>query len=130
MNPRLAHIIVHGDQLTLQAPYDQDFLEDLKQMIPYQYRKWVPETKAWLVGCCRAELVSICRAHYDRVIIHDENVEAHTSNWAAAMFAELPSHLHHPVYRALARVLHPDKGGDLDSMQALAAAYAEMQTAA
>ena len=38
------------------------------------------------------------------------------------MFAALPNELRRPVHRALARVLHPDMGGDHASMQALNAA--------
>ena len=97
MTPRVAHVIVRGDQLTLQAPYDQDFLEDFKQTIPYAYRKWDPDTKVWQVGCCQAELVSICRAHYGRVIVHDEDTKppalAQAPDWAATMFDAVPARL-------------------------------------
>lgn len=43
--------------------------------------------------------------------------------WADQMYAALPKRLHVPAYKALAKVLHPDVGGDLVAMQALTAAH-------
>lgn len=39
--------------------------------------------------------------------------------WAKALFDALPSALHDRAYRALAKVLHPDTGGDAEMMKAL-----------
>jgi hypothetical protein len=133
MNPRLAHITVRGNLLVLKAPYDPDFLADFKIVVPHAQREWSAGTKTWqivdcyLSECCKITLIDLCERHYDRVIIFDEDA---ATTWAVAMFTELPEHLHRPAYRALSRVLHPDVGGDLESMQALAAAYAKKQIAA
>ena len=43
--------------------------------------------------------------------------------WAEQLFAAIPANLRTPAYRALAKVLHPDAGGDTTTMQALTAAY-------
>lgn len=43
-----------------------------------------------------------------------------------AMFLATPRPLREKAYKALARVLHPDTGGDVAAMQALTQAYAKV----
>ncbi|MFD4196633.1 hypothetical protein [Amycolatopsis thermoflava] len=48
--------------------------------------------------------------------------------WTEAMFAALPGHLRKSAYRALAKVLHPDAGGDTALMRQLTDAYEKAST--
>ena len=49
-----------------------------------------------------------------------------SSDVFVALFRAIPERLHKPVYKALARVLHPDAGGDVALMQQLNAANARL----
>lgn len=50
------------------------------------------------------------------------------AQWAIALFAAMPPPLCESVYKALAKVLHPDKGGDLRMCQDLTDAYQHRRT--
>lgn len=49
-----------------------------------------------------------------------------SADWATAMFNALPTELRVDAYRALARVLHPDAGGDVEAAKTLNAAWTKL----
>lgn len=83
--------------------------------------RWDPSLKCWTVP-------SVFRAEADHLVA-SLNARANSrpgtgsaSDLADAlksMFAALADPLRRPVHRALAHVLHPDRGGDHDAMRAL-----------
>lgn len=109
------------------VPFHPTALEIIKT-IPG--RVWSPERRFWLIyrndiPLCAARLyaadldVTIDGVPYATVF---KEVTVGGSAVLDALFGALPAHLRVPVYRALAKVLHPDLGGDTALMQQLTAA--------
>jgi len=132
-----ATAVITDDGITLRTPYQPLFVEQLKAEIPGWARRWNSERKTWVVDLFfRAEALDICRRHFSQVLTDDRRTRqqqrtsrGHGPDWATELFAALPEHLHQPVYRALAKTLHPDIGGDPAAMKLLTAAY-DKQSAA
>jgi hypothetical protein len=70
-----------------------------------------------------------CNAFFAQLITDDRRQQrtngrsTGSTDWAAAMFADLSARLHKPIYKAFAKNLHPDTGGDSEAMKKLTAAY-------
>jgi hypothetical protein len=87
--------------------------------------RWDKHLKCWRIrSVFRDEAEDLVHDLNDRHVTTRERRAAPVdlSRAMTEMFAALPSELRRPVHRALARVLHPDMGGDHESMQALNAA--------
>jgi hypothetical protein len=124
--------VINDDKISLRTPYQANFVDQLKLRIPSYARKWDPTAKTWMVDTTFHKIaVDLCNACFAQVIIDDRRQKQHRTNgrstgatdWAAAMFAELPERLHKPIYKALAKNLHPDTGGNSEAMKKLTAAY-------
>jgi hypothetical protein len=69
--------------------------------------------------------VELVREYYPNAVVNDKRVRytpmsvARPVPWATALYDSLPPRLRQPVFRALARLLHPDTGGDKKVMQEL-----------
>jgi hypothetical protein len=122
-----AVLMLGGDgRLVLRTPYDPGFVEALKDAIPYAYREWDKPCKVWRIAPEWGDIV--CRiVQADGGILVDKR-PAPAPRIPPAL-GEARSRLHvtpdAPVqvaiaaYKALARLHHPDVGGDLVAMQAL-----------
>ena len=104
-------------------------LDDLKDRIPASARDWDPEARCWLVDARHAGAVRTwAEAWFDEIDwpaeppVNDE-IDAWVVLW---LRAGAPRELVRAAYRALARIHHPDVGGDPDAMTAINAAYAEL----
>lgn len=115
-------ITTDGIRATVHFPYDED-LVDLIRGIPG--RKWVAEEKFWTIpaGAVRgfAYQADACG---EAVTIDGEPYQppartSPTNGRSIVAFDNLPEHLRPLVYRAVAKVLHPDAGGDHRAMQQL-----------
>jgi hypothetical protein len=128
-----ATVVITDDGITLRTPYRPLFVEQFKAEIPGWARRWDPARKSWTVDLFfRTEVLDLCRMHFSQVLTDDCRTRqqqrqrtsgGHAPDWATELFAALPEHLHQLVYRALAKTLHPDIGGDPNAMKVLTAAY-------
>jgi len=39
-----------ADTIVLRCDYDEEFIEALKEAIPWKYRRWDPKRNAWVIG--------------------------------------------------------------------------------
>lgn len=96
-------------------------------------RRWDPSRKRWLIPSSDVPLaVAAFKRAGELVEIRDLRTaqgrpQPEPSSWPSEMFAALPADLRAPAFRALAKVLHPDVGGNTAAMAALTTAYEEAQ---
>lgn len=108
----------------LHLPYDVAGREALKATVPAAARVWSKACKCWHVQePFVAPALRVAGEHFGPVAVADLRLPVPTArervDWAQATYDALPERLRRPAYRALLRVLHPDKGGDVRLTQRL-----------
>jgi len=111
----------------------------LKNYVDASYRAWRPSTKSWCVDASAefemGEWLALCTASFSAEVTRthakrQERQTRATPKAEADPFAALyllpsaPVEVVRAAYRALATIHHPDKGGDVATMQRINAAYA------
>ncbi len=123
-----ARAVRTADRVVLSAPYSRVFVYKVKALIDPFDREYDPETRTWTVFEPYVDTaLGLARTVFN-VSVDDRRLRpspARKITWAMAMFAVLPVEHHEAVYRALAKVLHPDRGGSTQAMQQLTIAYRE-----
>jgi hypothetical protein len=114
-------------------PFDRWVVDSLKAEIPPDCRGWNPDARAWWINpnwCGVA--VRILRSAFDHVDVTGEAWQRAAEpppNTALAAFHDLhllpsaPPEIVTIVYRELAKLHHPDRGGDIVRMQRINAAF-------
>ncbi len=113
----------------LYTPFDAGFVEQLKARIPAPLRRWDKPDKCWIIeaaGILRA--VSLAKQYYGDV----EDIAATMPSRAITaaphavlhLMPDAPAELVPVVYKTLAKLFHPDRGGDTREMQRINEAYA------
>jgi len=125
---------VYGGSVRLQFPYDKFLVEQIKVHIPAQSRSYDPGTKTWTVDACFGPVaigllrqtfgdVEIIHAHGQRppepVLIRNSDSVFRTLH----LLPSAPPALVEAAYKVLARLLHPDLGGNTATMQQVNTAY-------
>jgi hypothetical protein len=132
----------HGD-IRIKTPYLAAFVEALKVGIPWDDREWRPETKTWIVGVSSAkQAIAITQRFFAEVEIikftdqyQQSGFGGSTQAKAADPYATLhllptaPIQLIDSAYKCLARMNHPDHGGDTAVMQSINGAYDRLKGA-
>jgi hypothetical protein len=130
-SPRLARArhLPNGD-LEIRAPYNPEFIAELKARVPSSTRQWVAEEKIWVVGRAYTDsALEILRGYFK---VQEESARPgheHSPSPKEELYAVLflrpdaPRELLPVVYRQLAKLAHPDHGGDEERMKRLNAAY-------
>jgi hypothetical protein len=119
-------------RICVESPYDAGFVEALKRGIDYGGREWVPDRKRWLISVLyEPELLDILQTAGAQVT--DDRAPA-TPPTAVMPQGPMPVELREAfetlylaytaslyvaeaVFRALAKVLHPDTGGNAEDFQ-------------
>jgi hypothetical protein len=124
-------------RVALAFPYDRGAVTALKVGIPARERGYSRATRVWTVSAPWAErAVALLRFHFSDVdVIRQGRGGEQPAPLRAAdpSFAELhllpsaPPELVEAAYRMLARLNHPDVGGDAERMTALNLAYDELR---
>lgn len=119
------HVVLTPKAIMVRSPYEA------RELLKLAGLSWSPDLKVWY--CERTRYAErVLRAYVDKwdgpVVWDDEAPSARKpGSWVEVMFRELPPHLRTPVYKALARALHPDHGGDNRLMQQVNDEYAYHQ---
>lgn len=118
-----------GTYAVASWPYDAVVVEVLKREVPPWARTWSKPRREWLIEAVYARpLAEAVRALGARVVGLDERTAAAEGDWARLLFDRLGPALSVPAYRALSRVLHPDRGGDHQLQVELNIAFAALPT--
>lgn len=127
----------NGD-IDIRTPYHAGFVESLKTMIPWDCRRWNGDTKLWHVDSIFAnQAIDIVRQYYDHVEVNQyhhqsspppPNFTTSTDPFRVLfLIPTAPGPVITAAYRALARMHHPDNGGETKTMQTINAAYDKLK---
>lgn len=123
---------------TMRTPYDVDFIDEFKRLISWRQRTWDPDAKVWHIRPSAVDdVIAFCKTYYDDVNIvmfsRQRSQSSGTRSDGALDVLYLrpgaPKELIDAAYKTLARLHHPDKGGDTATMQAINAAYERIKDA-
>lgn len=105
------------------APWNQDFLDELKDTFQPSFRRWDPDAKHWLINDIYLEdIILLCKKYFDDVET-DLTSESSDSNPFIAVLDLIPIQDLDKIYKTLAFAVHPDRGGSDKSMKLLNEAY-------
>lgn len=140
---RTATIRTSPTGIDLSTPYEADFVDALKATIPSRARKWDGEHKVWTVTHAYiAEAVRLLNQYFTVVDLREEKTKEQREQeqqqererrYGNSSYAVLhlqptaPPELIHSAWRCLAKLYHPDLGGDLTMMQKINRAYEELK---
>lgn len=119
----------------LRFPYNAWIVDSLKSLIPVGYRAWDPDAHCWTVEEPYVDqAIGILRQVHKAVRIDDQRIpRAGATSGEGNSYATLhllptaPKELVDAAYRCLARLYHPDTGGNTTKMQALNLAYEHLK---
>ena len=133
--PRIARR--YDGAVVLTFPYSGDLVAALKAHVPAHARTYDPDTRAWTIAAAYAGLAcQLMRAAFPDVL--EEGAGATFDRGgdpreSALVILHLrpsaPPELVDAAYRCLARLHHPDRGGDTAVMQAINAAAEQLRSA-
>lgn len=137
MNRTASALFFRDGRVALAFPYDKGAVTAIKLGIPATERGFHRGTKIWTVSASWAErAVMLLGFHFPDLEVvrpHAHAAPPAPLRTADPAFAELhllpsaPPALVEAAYRLLARLTHPDVGGDGDRMAALNHAVAELR---
>lgn len=99
--------------------YDQDYIDAFKESIPSRKRKWDSTNKCWLIkeDCIEAALVLLRSYFGDFDYEQMEDTDTATAYADLHLLPSAPVEVVRAAYKALAKINHPDHGGDCATMQ-------------
>lgn len=142
----IARLVYHGEVAIVTTPYSRAFVDEIKVLIPHEYREWVADRKVWHVRYpYDRHAATLLAKHFPYAEI-EERWDAknphgyqHQSQWqplnppsrcscspdhqALYVCGEAPVEVIKAAYKALAKQIHPDNGGDVVLMQQLNEVY-------
>jgi hypothetical protein len=129
--PRIVRLPDGG--VALSFPFQRPLVEALKRSIPAGYRSYDPGDHAWTIAAAyAAKAIWLLQQTFP----HAEVIDAGPATGDAGDAWEIlhlkdtaPPELVEVAYRCLARLHHPDRGGDHEDMLILNAAYDSLRTA-
>lgn len=126
-----AEFCIHAGRIWLWTPYNADFVDDLKRSIHARFRKWDAENGVWRIHIAHRDAAVDCMLrHYDDVaqvpaaeLLMLGDADDDQGDYAALhLLPSAPPELVKAAHRCLAKLAHPDKGGDVVTMQRINAA--------
>lgn len=116
----------NGKIMQLEAPYDNEFTDTLKTSLPTNKRAWDPANKCWIIAADQFDkLTHILDKFFSETVLLDFPAhEVEATNWSKLyLIPNTPLEIVRAVYKALAMLYHPDRGGDTAKMQEINLAY-------
>jgi hypothetical protein len=118
-----ASIIVYHEHniIEIKSSYDTEYIREIKLSVPRELRMWDCVARAWKVYDVGylPEIQGICNKYYSKVTVNEiwpvsTNVNA---NKFEKLYLLLSSEDKKALYKALALRVHPDRGGNVKTMQ-------------
>ena len=136
-----ARVAFYAGEWWASTPYLETFVIALRETVPAWARHWDKDRKMWHVAPeYKRELERVLEVHYGGVqwvepaeLGLGARAQHRQPGGQAEAYAALhllptaPAELVQAAYRCLAKLNHPDLGGDTSAMQAINAAYAELE---
>ena len=116
-----------GDVI-LKTPFVGKFIDEMKNMVPKQYRAWEPIEKVWFVDGSYAEEIEQLVSYYfpdvETIDLARAAMVTAIPSWAKTLHIQpdAPQEVTEAAYRALSKIFHPDRGGSTEKMKQINAA--------
>jgi hypothetical protein len=131
---------VYHDPTTLElaTPFHRGFVDALNVQIPAPYRRWEPESRTWFVespyDATAIRILRTCFPHADigkkpgerPYFTQQHGCACDDDHKALYVCQSAPLEVIRAAYGALAKVHHPDAGGNTTDIQRLNSAYARL----
>lgn len=125
----------------LRFEYSPAMVAAIKSLVPGHYRSWDANTKTWFISSMYYLDQVLSHARLVGYTVEDLSADKaqppppppprqSSATWAEQLLSRLNAEQQKKVVRALARVLHPDLGGDVRLMQELNDADARLRRSA
>ncbi len=119
-------------------PFDRIFVDAIKADVPPHSRTYDPDEKAWYIAVAYQRIIrQLLEAVFIEVEVSDfgrhesrraePDVGGRTEFHVLHLRESAPPELVEAAFRCLARIHHPDRGGDTATMQAINSAYAALK---
>lgn len=122
-------MVAANNLMHLECGYNGAFIDTLKKSIPTKKRYYDAGDQTWYIVVDQYEKLAVLLDQYfDETILLDFPAQlADSSVWAKLFLLEgAPIEVIHSVYRTLAKLYHPDRGGDPTKMTEINVAYKEL----
>ncbi len=134
-HPRMTRIWDGSYRVTF--PFDRDVVEGIKNIVPAHSRQYDPDEKAWYIAPAYFVPVrNLLTATFMQVEMDadrepftppSDDRAPRTDFHVLHLRESAPPELVEAAFRCLARIHHPDRGGDTATMQAINSAYAALK---
>lgn len=115
----------NNDYITVKSEYDSGFVDDIKSIIPRDFRKWDKDNRVWLVHVSELNaLIDILKTYYDVTInisnkkfksllndivkLNEYYNDADDDYSVLYLLPNAPEEVVKASYRALIKKYHPD----------------------
>lgn len=128
-------------EVVLRFPFLDALVTDIKDAVPFRFRAYDSQTKQWTIDAAYADVaIRLLLRHFPNASVpprwrfRSPWEEPPTPDRGADDYRVLhllptaPVELIETAYRTLARLHHPDRGGDVLAMQRVNAAYASLKS--
>lgn len=119
------------------TPYSEDFVEELKARINWRLRQWSPSERVWMVDpAALDDLMEIAQKYFPTISVVQnpqpqqqsmeppaEVLEDGTYGTIANLLRASSTETLKKLFRMMAVDLHPDRGGDVETMKLLNTAW-------
>src|SRR6478609_296376 len=127
----------------IYAPYNAEFIDALKAIVPAELRLWENDEKRWYVFESYAEkAIAIVKTYWPNLLDNRQarqqerqqrqwkaSINVAPANDYAALYvtSDAPAEVIRAAYKALALLHHPDNGGNLTTMQKINGAFTSLK---
>jgi hypothetical protein len=137
MPPAAVITVGNDERLIVRSSYHPALVDALKEAIPHTYREWDGAVRVWRIDPDWGDLALQALTDIGVSIVDKRPAVPSPTPVAAALqeacqrlyiLPEAPVEVAEAAYKALARLHHPDVGGDTETMQALNEAIATFKS--
>ncbi len=125
-----------GRSYRVEFPFDRDVVDSIKSIVPAHSRQYDPDEKCWYISPAYRDVIQeLLEAVFIEVEMDSERTTytppsdraPRTEFHVLHLRESAPPELVEAAFRCLARIHHPDRGGDTATMQAINSAYAALK---
>jgi hypothetical protein len=133
--PQGATLWLKDGWIYTRTPYDRDFVDSLKKVIPAAYRRWDPVEKLWKVDPSKDEvLIKIVTRYFGEPTVIEDKEQVVVAALPpgddpyAALLKLAPNDLLKKIQRQIVSAVHPDHGGSNEAMATANSAWSAIKT--
>ena len=97
-------------KICLRTPYNEEYLEEFRKLIPKEYRQWDRSIKVWLIDPHFMEdIVRLCEKYFRLDVLPESSSNG---NCYREFLMHVSKEALSRIWKIVAKDLHPDHGGD------------------